>query len=86
MAVRISDIVIWVLFIASIIVFIWYVFGNSPSFEQMILIFILTILFTSSIKLTNIAMKLNFLEKRFTKLGDSFIKLSGDFKEHIKHK
>ncbi len=84
MAIKISDIIIWILFIASIIMFIWYIFGNSPSFEQMILVLILTILFTSSIKLTNVAMKLNFLGKRFDRLENSFIKLALDFKQYKK--
>ena len=29
----------------SIIVFLWFIFGNSPTFEQAILVFALTLLF-----------------------------------------
>ena len=76
MAIRISDIIIWILFIASVIMFLWYIFGNSTSFEQMILVFILTVLFASSTKIINIGMKLNILERRFNSLAK-------DFKQHI---
>ena len=37
---RISDIIIWILFLVSLVVAGWYLFGNSPTFEQAILVFI----------------------------------------------
>jgi len=69
---KIQDIIIWILFITSLVVAIWYLFGDSPTFEQAILIFILTILFTNSIKIS--------------KLKKSFDYLAKDFKQHITHK
>ena len=76
---KLRDIIIWVLFLIAVIAIIWYVFGSSPTFEQTILVFTLTILFAISAKLTDISSKLNSLEK-------SFINLAHDFKEHIKSK
>ena len=57
----------------------WYFFGNSPTFEQAILVFILTLLFTIGTKISNTNAGLELLEKRFNSLAK-------DFKEHIKHK
>ncbi|MFH1592402.1 MAG: hypothetical protein ABIB47_03480 [Candidatus Woesearchaeota archaeon] len=74
-----QDIIIWILFIISIIVAIWYLFGNSPTFEQAILVFILTILFTNNAKISEIKTKQESLERKFNALAK-------DFKEHIKHK
>ncbi len=79
MTIRISDIIICILFIASVILFLWYIFGNSPSFEQMILVFILTVLFTNSIKLNKLGLELKYFKQSFHSLAD-------DFKNHIKHK
>lgn len=80
---KIQDIIIWILFIISIIVFLWFTFGSSPTLEQALLIFILTIAFTNSVKIANFSARLTFLEKRFTKLESSFINLANDFKKHL---
>jgi len=83
---KIQDIIIWTLVVVSIMMALWYLFGNSPTFEQAILVFVLTLLFTIHTKISNIATKMDYLEKRFFKIEESFIKLTKDFKEHIKHK
>ncbi len=45
MKISIYDIIFWILFIISVVVGLWYLFGDSPTFEQGLIIFILTILF-----------------------------------------
>ena len=58
---------------------LWYLFGNSPTFEQAILILIVTLLFTIGTKVSDANAKLELFERRFNALAV-------DFKEHIKHK
>ncbi len=77
---KVQDIIIWVLFIITIIVSIWYIFGSSPTLEQALLILIITILFTQTTKISNIEARLGLIEKRFNNLERSFIKLVNDFK------
>ncbi len=81
---EIKDIIIWILFIATLIFIFWWIFGNSPTFEQTVLILILTLLFTIGANVSKNGIKMNFIEKRFNKLENSFIKLSEDFEEHVK--
>ena len=76
---KITDIIIWALFVLSLAIVTWYVFGNSPTFEETLLILIISVLFTLSVKAGQIATKMNSLEK-------SFLHLAKDFKEHTKHK
>ena len=76
---KIKDIIIWILVIISIIMILWYLFGNSPTFEQAILILIVTLLFTIGTKVSDANAKLELFERRFNALAV-------DFKEHIKHK
>ena len=83
---KISDIIIWILFLLSIIMAVWYVIGNSPTFEQAILVFILTILFTWAIKVSEIKTKFDIFINKFNSLEDGFKRLAIDFKEHLKHK
>ena len=51
MKVEIGDIILWILFILSLAVGIWYLFGDSPTLEQSILIFLLTSIFRLVINL-----------------------------------
>jgi len=76
---KIGNIIIWILFILAVIVFLWYIFGKSPTFEQAILIFIAGMSITTLVKVNVVKTKLNLLER-------SFVHLAKDFKEHIKHK
>ncbi len=80
---RISDIIIWILFILTLIMVFWYIFGNSPSFEQTLLVLIINLLFTLSTRLVRVDMKIKMLEKRFTRLETSFLELAKDFKEYM---
>ena len=81
---KIQDIIIWILFIISIIIFLWFILGDSPILEQALLIFMLTIIFTNGVKISNFHARLIFLERKLLRLEPSFIKLTNDFKEHIK--
>ncbi|MBS3077603.1 hypothetical protein J4233_05005 [Candidatus Pacearchaeota archaeon] len=67
-------IIIWILFVLSLIIAFWYIFGNSPTFEQAILVFGLTVLFTLTVKVVQIGTELKSLTK-------SFINLVNDLKE-----
>ena len=78
---RAKDIIIWILFLISIAVAFWYFFGNSPTFEQAILVFLLTVLFTLTAKISDIGSEFKMLRRRFDKLEESFIRLADDFKE-----
>ena len=80
---KIEDIIIWVLFILSLLVFLWFVFGNSPTFEQTILAIAITFLFTIGVKIGGFGEKINSLERKFSTLEKSFIKLVEDFRVHI---
>ena len=75
---KVQDIILILLVILSIAVALWYIIGNSPTFEQTILIFILTGLFAITTKLTSANSKLSHLEKGFSCLAR-------DFKAHIQH-
>ena len=76
---KLQDIMIWILFIISIIVILWYFFGNSPTIEQALLVLIISFLFIINTKISQIGTSLKYLDKRFNALAK-------DFKEHIKHK
>ncbi|MFH1585304.1 MAG: hypothetical protein ABIB79_00875 [archaeon] len=81
---KISDIIIIILTVLSIATALWYLFGNSPTFEQAILIFILTLLFTIGFKVSQASVELGYILRKLNKLESSFINLSKDFKKHIK--
>jgi len=76
---KIIDCIIVILFMTTLIIIFWYLFGNSPTLEQGLLILILTFMFTIYGNLREQGSKLRLMEK-------SLIKLVDDFKEHIKHK
>ncbi len=69
---KLKDIIIWILFVITIIIVLWYIFGSSPTIEQAILILILTLSITTIIKISVLETRFNFLVR--------------DFREHIKHK
>ncbi len=68
---KIQDIIIWVLFIATLIIVLWYIFGSSPTFEQAILVLILTLSITTLVKIKVLETRFNFLAR--------------DFRRHIKN-
>lgn len=71
-----QDIIIWILFVLSIGIVAWYLFGNSPTLEEAILVLLLTLTITNIIQTKEIGYNLKSLEK-------SFHALARDFKSHI---
>lgn len=84
---KIQDIILWILFLLSITITIWYLFGNSPSFEQTLIALAITLLFSTGTKVAINSTKISYQGKELSKITSSFIKLSNDFKKHLtKHK
>ena len=77
--INIYEILFWIFFIIAIITALWYIFGDSPTIEQTLLILIITFLFKIQADVVS-----NNMEIRIMK--NSFIRLGNDFKEHIKKK
>lgn len=82
MIIKIQDIIIWISFILSVIIFFWFLFGNSPTFEQTILGITMTFIFAISFKIGGFGYRINNFERRFNRLETSFIRLANDFKDH----
>ncbi len=74
---KIYDIITLILFVVTLVVVLWYIFGDSPTLEQGLLILLLTFLFTTYGNVRGQNSRLKSLE-------DSFGRLAQDFKEHIK--
>ncbi len=75
--INIYEILFWIFFIIAIIMILWYVFGDSPTIEQTLLILIITFLFKIQADVVYNMSEIKILKS-------SFIRLAGDFKEHIK--
>jgi len=71
-----QDIIVWILFIISITLALWYLFGDSPTIEQALLVMILTMLFAVNSRTIRTESKLQHFKQ-------SFISLAKDFKQHI---
>ena len=67
------DILLWIFFILSVLVFLLYVFGNSPTFEQALLVLIIGLLFKLHSDVSSNNAEINVLRR-------SFINLISDFK------
>lgn len=89
MRIRTGDIIIWILVIVSVVVVLWYLFGNSPTLEQVILTFLLTAIFTIVINVSRSGMKMNYIERDLgilrKDIGKSFDKIKEDM-DLIKNK
>ena len=62
---KLQDIILWILMLIAIIVVLWYVFGNSPTFEQAILVLLLGLSITTLVKLRVLETRFNFLARDF---------------------
>ena len=71
-----QDIIIWILFLLSLTIVVWYFFGNSPTLEEAILVLLLTLILTTIIQAKENSYRLKSLEK-------SFHALAKDFKAHL---
>lgn len=67
---KLQDVILWLVVLLTIIVVLWYVFGNSPTFEQAILVLLLGLSITAVVKLRVLEARFNFLAR--------------DFREHTK--
>lgn len=67
---KFQDIVVWILTLIAVIVVLWYIFGDSPTFEQAILVLLLGLSITTLVKLRVLETRFNFLAR--------------DFREHLK--
>ena len=67
---KLGDILIWIFFILALIIIGWYIFRNSPTFEQAILILILGLGITAVVKISVLETRFNYLAR--------------DFRNHIK--
>ena len=74
---KIYDIITIILFVVTLVVVLWYIFGDSPTLEQGLLILILTFLFSTYGNVKGQSSRLSSLE-------GSFGRLAQDFKEHTK--
>lgn len=82
MRIEIADIILWILFILSIAISLWYLFGDSPTLEQIILAFLFTSIFSIVINVSKDSVKINYIEKEMKDLKqgikDSFNKIKDD--------
>jgi hypothetical protein len=69
---KIRDIIFWILVLISLGVAGWYLFGNSPTFEQTILVLMITVVFGIAMKVSIIGEKMNSMEKGFRMLAKDF--------------
>ena len=62
---KLQDVIIWIIVLIAIIVVLWYTFGNSPSFEQAILVLLLGLSITTLVKLKVLETRFSFLARDF---------------------
>ena len=79
---KLQDIIIWVMFIISVFVALWYLFGNSPTLEEAILILIVTFLITNILDTREMKVKFGLMERSFVRLIHDF----REFKENVEKK
>ncbi|MFH0868652.1 MAG: hypothetical protein V1839_00320 [archaeon] len=56
---KIESAIAWILLIAGIVFTLWYIFGQSPTLEQSLLVFVLGILFKMQMSIGKLQGKLN---------------------------
>jgi len=61
--INIEDIMLIIMFLFAIGLVIWYFLGDSPTFEQIIIGFVLLIVFGIAIKTAVIGTKINYIER-----------------------
>ncbi len=66
MKINIGDIILVILFIISISIGLWYLFGDSPTFEQSMIL--MSAVFGMAINMGRSEVRLNYIEKRFDTL------------------
>ena len=81
MRIKIKDIILWILFLTAVFVLLWYFLGNSPSFEQALIVLVISLLFAVYAKISDTFSRMVVLEKSFLNIESSFKRLILDFKE-----
>jgi len=83
MKINFYDILLWIFFLFAVFIALWYLFGNSPTLEQALLLFIIGFMFKLQSNFISNKTELKFLNIRFNRLENSFVRLANDFKNHI---
>jgi len=61
--INIADIILIIMFLFAIGLVIWYFVGDSPTFEQIMIGFVLPIVFGIAIKTAVVGTKINYVER-----------------------
>jgi hypothetical protein len=77
---KIGDIIIWVVFGLAMAVLAWYLFGNSPTLQEAIIVFILGGLFSMVVKMTEYSNDMKWVKGKLNKMEESFIRMADDVK------
>ena len=77
------DILIWILFVISIAVVLWYFFGSSPTLIESLVVLMITLMFISNTQVIKNSIKLNFVEKDLKGLKNSVKEGFGNIKGDI---
>lgn len=80
--VKLGDLIIWILFFISIGVGLWYLFGDSPTLEQAILVVVISFLITNMLDTRETKIRFGLMERSFFRLADDF----RDFKMRVEKK
>ena len=87
MRINLYEILFWIFFVLSVIVILWYIFGDSPTLEQALLILIITFLFKIQSSVITNNYEIKTLKSRFKNLENSFIKYASyEWRDFITHK
>lgn len=71
----IKNVLFWIFLVFSMFLFVWHVFGDSPTEFVALAALIFTVL-----------LKVSSVGERLAKLEMKFEYLAKDFKEHVKHR
>lgn len=80
--ITLADIILVILFLFAMALALWYLLGNSPTIEQIIIGFVLPVVFGIAIKIAVIDTKLNYIERN---IKEGFNKIKEDM-EPIKNR
>ncbi len=80
--INIADVILIIMFLFAVALALWYLFGDSPTFEQVIIGFVLLVVFGIGIKMAVIGTKVNYIESDVrglkSDIRNSFSKIKED--------
>ena len=76
----IEDVILIILFILAVGMIIWYIFGDSPTFEQTLIVAIIAYLFSLNTRLSKIESETRLIHKSFNSLASDFKSYISDHK------